>query len=438
MRVVMLAAGAGGMYCGSCLHDNRLAAELRAQGRDVVLTPLYTPLRTDEEDVSVPRVAYGGVSVYLRHISPLFRTAPRWLEALLDARWLLRLAGRRAGATRPEDAGALTVELLQGEHGPQRRELDKLVDLLRPLRPDLVQLPNLMFLGAARRLRETLAVPIVCELTGEDIFLDRLRPPYRAQALDAIRARAANVDAFIAFTQYYRTHAATHFGLPDERVHHVPLGIRAAEFAAADRPHVGQPRPFTIGHLARVCPEKGLEELVRAFLLLRTAGRDCRLHVAGYLPDSERSFLKGLRDEIRGAGCATAFDYVGSPSRAEKIHFLHTLDAFSAPAAYPESKGLYVLEALAAGVPVVQPDHGAFPELLRAAGGGLLVPPGDSSALAAALARLMDEPELRKRLGAAGQAAVRREHDSAHTARAAWALYERLVTEHAPELRNPD
>ena len=52
MRVVYLIAGAGGMYCGSCLRDNRLAATLIKQGRDVVLVPLYTPIRTDEADVS--------------------------------------------------------------------------------------------------------------------------------------------------------------------------------------------------------------------------------------------------------------------------------------------------------------------------------------------------------------------------------------------------
>jgi len=431
MRVVQLAAGAAGMYCGSCLHDNRLAAALRAQGHEVVLQPLYTPLRTDEVDASTPRVHLGGLNVYLRHASALFRRTPDFVSRWLDHPALLRFAARWAGRTSPEQLGALTLDVLQGEVGSQRREIDQLASALAPLQPALVQLPNLLLAGLARRLKAVLGVPIVCELTGEDLFIDGLAQPYRTRVLESLRARVTDIDAFMALTQYYARHARDYFDLPPERIHTIPLGIHAAALAA-HRPNASQTereahRPFTVGYLARVCPQKGLAELCQAVARLRAAGRACRLQVAGYLPPSERAFLAQQQAALHAAHGSATFEYVGEVTRSGKIEFLSTLDAFSVPATYAEAKGLYVLEALAAGVPVVQPDHGAFPELVRGTGGGLLVPRGDADALAAALARLMDNPDLRRQLGAAGQKSVQAHHTAERMAAAAWQVYERVV-----------
>jgi glycosyltransferase involved in cell wall biosynthesis len=246
------------MYCGSCLHDCRLTAALRAQGRDAVLVPLYTPVRTDETDPSTPHVYYGGINVYLQQASALFRHTPWLLDRLFDAPALLRAVGRLAARTGPAELGKLTAAVLAGERGPQRKELEKLVVGLRQLRPDLIYLPNLMFVGLARRLKAALHVPLLCGLTGEDIFLDRLPPPYRAQVFDMIRAAAAGIDGFIALTDYYAHHAAVHFGLPVDRIHRIPLGIQTADFA----PAAGPPeRPFTIGYLASALPKASLSWL---------------------------------------------------------------------------------------------------------------------------------------------------------------------------------
>jgi spore coat polysaccharide biosynthesis predicted glycosyltransferase SpsG len=76
MRILFVAAGAAGMYCGSCLRDNALAAELKARGHDVLLVPLYTPLLTDEPNVSEERVFFGGISVYLQQHAAIFRNTP--------------------------------------------------------------------------------------------------------------------------------------------------------------------------------------------------------------------------------------------------------------------------------------------------------------------------------------------------------------------------
>ena len=424
MRVVHLAVGAGGMYCGSCMHDNRLAAALRAAGRDILLIPLYTPLRTDETDVSHPRIYYGAVNVFLQQATAFFRHTPWFVDRLLDARALLGSVGRLAARTRPEVLGQMTLAVLQGAHGPQRKELDKLIAGLRRLQPALLQLPNLMFVGVARPLKAALGVPVLCGLTGEDVFLDRLPEPYRRQVFDLIRAGAADVDGFVALTEYYANHAAEHFGLPRERVHRIPMGIRATEFAG---PRPATAGPPTIGYLARVCPEKGLAELGRAFARLRSAGRACRLRAAGYLGPADLPYLAAVTDELRRAGCGNDFEYVGEVARAQKIDFLRSIDVLAVPTVYPESKGFYVLEALAAGVPVVLPRHGSFPELSAATGGGRLHEPGDIEGLATALGELLDNEVLRRRLGEVGRAAVLDRFGAERMAAEAWRLYERIA-----------
>ncbi|MFQ5422538.1 MAG: glycosyltransferase family 4 protein [Phycisphaerae bacterium] len=423
IKVVYLAAGAAGMYCGSCMRDNRLAATLIAQGRDITLMPLYTPLRTDETDVSTPRVHYGGINVFLQQSSSLFQHTPWWLDRLLDARTLLTGVARFAGSTRPETLGALTVSVLRGQDGRQRKELDKLIAALRPLRPDVINLANLMFVGLARRLKNALGTAVVCTLSGEDIFLDRLTEPFRTRAFELIRRDASDIDAFIAVTNYSAEHAARHFHLPHNRVHTIRMGIRAVDFPSAAPPE----RPFTIGYLARICPDKGLAPLCEAVARLRQQGRDCRLRIAGYLGPADRPYLDEVLARNRRRGIDRIITHVGEVTRNQKMDFLRGCHALSVPAVFPEAKGFYILEALAAGVPVVQPRSGAFPELINATGGGLLYDPDGPQPLADALSRLMDDPPLRKRLADQGRAAVRASFTNREMAERTWTLYRQLL-----------
>lgn len=411
------------------MRDNRVAATLIAQGRDVVLIPLYTPLRTDETDVSRAPVYYGGINVFLQQHVPVFRHAPSWLMRILDSPAVLHQAMRFSANTDPAALGSLTVSVLKGEHGAQQRELIKLVDGLRSIKPDLITLPNLMFVGVVRSLKAALHVPVLCTLSGEDIFLDELPEPYRRGAFDLIRERGRDVDGFISTTEYFADHASTHFGLPRDRVHVVPLGIHAEDFADPAHP---PPAPFTIGYLARICPAKGLAGLCEALVQLRKGGRDCRVRVAGYLgagsrAGGDRPYLEGVRNYLHRHQADEAFEYLGEVSRTEKIAFLRSLHAFSVPTVYHEAKGVYILEALAAGVPVVQPRHGSFPELIEATGGGLLYDPTGPEALATAIARLMDDTVLRRRLADQGRQAVRRSFTDVVMADRTWALFERYA-----------
>src|SRR5207248_2189380 len=98
MRIAAITAGAAGMFCGSCLHDNTLAAALVALGHDALLIPTFTPIRTDEVDVSTGRIFLGGINVYLDQYAA-FRWVPRFARGWLDRPGLLRWVERFGGAT---------------------------------------------------------------------------------------------------------------------------------------------------------------------------------------------------------------------------------------------------------------------------------------------------------------------------------------------------
>ncbi len=405
MKIAYIAAGAGGMICGSCIRDNALVRELQQRGHDALLIPIYTPLRTDEENVSSRRVFYGAINIYLEQKLSWFSRIPAALRHVLDAPRLLSWVAGGADSTDARELGALTLSMLRGESGRQKAELDELAAWLRDsFEPDVVVLTNSMLLGMARTLRQELpGVAILCALQGEDIFLDDLYEPYRTQVHEELVKRARDVDMFLSTCDYYKGYMTDFLELPSEKIHVARLGVHLDGLARAAEP---PSEPFTVGYLARICPEKGLHHLIEGFAEVAAARPGARLRIAGYLGGRDREYADTLKKRVAELGLEDSVEWVGEVDRQGKIDFLHSLHAFSVPTDYREPKGLSILEALASGVPVVQPEHGSFPEILERTGGGLLFPPGENSELASALLRLEADAELRRQLSSAGCAGV--------------------------------
>lgn len=415
------------MYCGSCLRDNALAAELLARGHDVLLTPVYTPTRTDERNVSRSHVFFGGISVYLEQHAPMFRYTPRVLDRLWDSEWALRLATKRQIKVDPTKLGELTVSMLRGERGFQRKEIRKLLEwLVQEPGFDIVNLPYSLLLGMAESLKRALKAPICCTLQGEDLFLDGLGDPYRRQSLELIREASVHVDAFLPVSRYYLDYMPGYLGVPSAKMRLAPLGINLEGYAPRTRTRSG---PFTVGFFARVAPEKGLHVLCEAYRRLRAdrSMGDARLVVAGYLAPEHQQYLGDITRKILEWGLAGEFEYRGELDRAQKIAFLQSLDVMSVPATYEEPKGIFLLEAMATGAPVVQPRRGAFPEILEATGGGLLVEPDDPDALAGGLRAIWRDPAQAAALGAAGAAGVRKHYAVGHMAETVEEIYADLM-----------
>jgi glycosyltransferase involved in cell wall biosynthesis len=426
VKILFITAGAAGMYCGSCLRDNALAAELKSRGHDVVLVPLYTPTLTDEPNVSETRVFFGGISVYLQQKAGFFRWAPRIVDKLLDAPWLIKAASSGSISTDPRSLGELTISMLRGENGYQRKEFEKMLEwLATEPAPDVVQLPNALLAGLAPSLRRTLKAPIHCTLQGEDLFLDGLTKPHRAEALGLIRKNAVFVDRFTAVSEYYADFMANYLSIAREKIDVVPLGINLEGFDR--RRHEPADKPFTVGYLARIAPEKGLSGLCDAYVRFRQMpGVDrAQLEVAGYLAPDQQTYLKDAERRLTNAGLGGEFHYRGAPDREQKIEFLRRLDVLSVPTVYVEPKGLFVLEAMTCGVPVVQPRHGAFIEMLEKSSGGLLVEPDNIDSLANGLYTLWRYPAMRAELGEKGFEAVRQHYSISRSADRMIGVYER-------------
>jgi glycosyltransferase involved in cell wall biosynthesis len=447
MNILSLTAGAASMYCGSCLRDNALAAELIGRGHAVTLLPVYTPTLTDEPNVSKGRVFFGGISVYLQQHMPFFRWTPAFLDKLWDSGSIINMFAKRSIQVDARMLGELTVSMLKGEHGHQRKELDKMIAWLRTQpAPDVINLPFTLLIGLARPLREAFGVPIVCTLQGEDLFLDQLHEPYKNESLRLIRQKVKDVDRFIAVSSYYAKYMAGYLSIPADRIRTVPLGINLRDYESAGAGDTANgskasatgsnaaaatsKRPFTIGYFARIAPEKGLDKLAAAYRLLRKERGlpPSRLEVAGYLGGDQREYLDRVELMLRQAGLHTEYRYHGELDRAQKVAFFKQIDVFSMPTPYREPKGFSVLEAMASGVPVVQPRHGAFPEVLEKTGGGLLVNPDDVDSLAEGIWQLWQDREERVRLGRQGAAGVRQHYTIARMADGMVRVYSELTS----------
>ena len=426
MRIIYITAGAGGMYCGSCIRDNTLAQSLMTAGHDVLLVPLYTPPRTDEPSVSQHRVFFGGISVYLEQYSAIFRSTPWMVDRLWEAPWLLRAASQRGVQTQPEGLGELTVSMLEGEHGHQKKEFDKLLYWLRSQpRPDVIDLANSMLISLAPALKQAFGCSICCTLQGENVFLDQLQEPYHTRALELVRQHVRSVDRFIAVSDYCAGHMSQYLGIPGAKLDVVPLGVNVDGFEARAREASA---PFTIGYLGRIAPEKGLHLLCDAYHRLRLRGEldGCCLELAGYLGPEHKAYFEGITRQARDWGLETEIHYRGELDRGPKIDFLRSLDVFVAPATYDDPKGLALVEAMACGVPVVAAQRGTYTELVERTGGGVLTPPDDVDALAAELRRLGADASRRAELGRRGAAGVREHYTARAMAQRALDVYSSL------------
>lgn len=414
MHIAIITAGGAGMFCGSCMHDNTWARALIAQGAEVSLIPTYTPIRVDEQNASLQQVFLGGINVYLNGKFPWWQRLPRTLTGWLDRPGVIRFASRWSVSNDAAQLGELTLSMLQGEHGPHRQAVTELARYLgRQLKPDVIIFSNALLVGALHEVRQFCPVPVLCTLQGDDVFLDGLPAACRDRAIELISEKAQDFDHFLTHTEFYRDSMARYLSLPREKFSVLPLGIEVHEHAG--RPKPGKPDQFTIGYFARMAPEKGLHHLAEACSLLHQQLPHARLRIGGYQDAPYRDYFQQTWNMLLQTGMDV--ENVGSPNTVEeKVAFLSGLDVLSVPTDFLEPKGMYVLEAMANGVPVVQPGHGAFPEILSITRGGILVTPRDPQALAAGLMQMAD-PEARFQFAQNAWRGVREHYDTVRMAR---------------------
>ena len=325
--------------------------------------------------------------------------------------------------TDPRQLGALTVSMLQGENGFQKKELLKLLSWLeKGPPPDIINLPNSLLIGLAEPLRAALQRPICCTLQGEDLFLKGLGEPYRSTALELMRRKVRFVDGFAPVSRYCSTFMQELLGIDPDKMHLIPLGVRVGDYGQRPSPRAGT---FRVGFLSRIAPEKGLHLLCQAYRRLKRhhGVGSTRLEVAGYLGPEHRAYLHQVRKQIQAWGLAKEFRYHGALDRPAKIRFLENLDVLSVPATHDEQKGLPILEAMASGVPVVQPRRGSFTEMIEKTSGGLLTDPSQENSLEEGLYSIYRDESLAEKLAQNGRQGVKDHYSLSRMASAALEVY---------------
>ena len=392
------------MICGSCLRDNILVKRLRDLDCSVILVPVYTPITVEGEDSSDNALLYGGISVYLEQKFPPFRYLPGFITKWLDYPGLVRsLTKKRKIEIEAENLGELTLSILRGEKGNQRQSLKRAVQWIKKeSKPDLINLTNLLIAGFVPSIKRELNSPVIVTLQGDDLFLDELTKSHRDLVISELRRLASHIDGFITFSQFYAKKMSDLLEVPEEKFHLVNLGVDTDEFNDFTRHPVKDP---TIGYFGRLAPEKGFHNIVDAFIEIHQEYNlsNARLCAGGWLSPADQNFFNQQIDKLKSANLINFFDHVGSLDLDKKKDFLGRIDVFSLPTTHEEPKGLSVLEAQACGVPVVQPDHGIFPEMLAETEGGILYDPMGSKSLAKEIVRLLKDKDYANQLGKTGR-----------------------------------
>ncbi|MCD6288143.1 MAG: glycosyltransferase family 4 protein [Candidatus Hydrogenedentes bacterium] len=408
MKVVYLVPGSGGtFYCQNCMRDLAMVRALRRRGHDVLMVPLYLPsLEVEDAASGDTPVFFGGINVYLQERFGLFRHTPRWLDTLFDLPLLLKCAAKREGSTKAAGLGSMTLSMLKGRNGHQKKELDRLITWLADREhPDIVHISNALLIGVAAEIKRTLHTPVVCSLQDEDGWLDALDPPYNKLCWRTISELAADIDLFISVSHWYADFMAGRMGVSPESIRTAHIGIDIAETGDPNIPF----DPPVIGYLSKMTESLGLGTLVDAFIeLKRKPGLDgIKLRATGGITGSDKRFVAELKNRLANEGMDGDADFLDRFDDDARNRFLQSISVLSVPTKRPEAFGTYLIEAMAHGVPVVQPAVGAFPELIESTGGGLLYDAKEPTALETALESLLRDENRARELGRRGYVAVR-------------------------------
>jgi len=387
---------------------------------------MYLPQIVDKVDqISNAPVFYGGINSYLQQVSGFFRWTPRWVDRLFDSRWMLKLAAKRAGSVRAKGLGELTLSVMQGADGKQRKELDRLLQFLDGVeRPEVVHLSTPLLMGIGLAIRKRFDVPLVCTVHDEDVWIDAMDEPWRTRCWETMAQGGRDVAAFVSVSRWYGEVMCDRLKIDPAKMHVIPIGVEAGEV-----PTGAPPNPPAIGYLARMAESMGLPTLVEAWLQLKKTEKfkTLRLHLSGGKTADDGPFLERLRKRFADEGVANDVQFFEEFDPKSRRKFLSTLSVLSVPTPGGVAFGTYILEAGAAGVPVVQPEIGSYPELVRATGGGILYQPNDADALAAALMSLLGDEARREELGRRGRESVASSFSLATMAQKLTDLYRTIV-----------
>ena len=426
MNIIQIIPGSGGsFYCGNCLRDSKYVDALRNQGHQVVKIPMYLPLFSDEHDITDIPIFYGAISTYLKQVYPVFRKMPDWFEKLLNSKPMMKMAASMAGSTRAKGLEDMTISMLLGEQGEQKEELDKMVNwIAEHCKPDIIHISNALLLGLAKRLKEKTEVPVLCSLQDEDVWVDAMQPKFQQKIWDLMHERAEDVDALVAVSNFFAETMKKQMNLPAEKVHTFYLGVDASDYHYIST----KQKPRNVGYISRMCHENGFDIVVDAFIALKKLPgyEDVKLIATGGSTGDDAKYIKEQKQKIKENNLENSFDILPEFEGDTRHDFFKKVSLISVPVRIGEAFGMYLLESMASGVPVVQPALGAFPEIIELSGGGVTYMPNSPEKLCETWTELLNNPEKLEKLSMNGYEGTKKKFNIHNHAAEIIGLYENL------------
>ncbi len=426
MNIIQIIPGSGGsFYCGNCLRDSKYFNALRAAGHQVTKIPMYLPLFADEHDISEVPIFYGAISLYLKQVYPIFRKAPKWMENLLNSKPMMKMAASMAGSTNAKGLEDMTLSMLLGEQGQQKEELEHMVNwIAEHCKPDIIHISNALLLGLAKRLKEKIGVPVLCSLQDEDVWIDPMQPHFQKKIWNLMHERAKDVDMLVSVSHFFAGVMKKRMNLSEDKVKTIHLGVDANDYQYLST--TGKPR--NVGYISRMCHKDGFDIVVDAFINLKKKPgfEDVKLITTGGSTGDDAQFLKEQKLKLKNNNLLDHFEISPDFEGKSVNDFFKKVVMVSVPVRIGEAFGMYQLESMASGVPVVQPALGAFPEIIELSGGGVTYMPNSPEKLSETWAELLNNPEQLEKLSRDGYEGTKKKFNIHNHAAEIIGLYESL------------
>lgn len=358
----------------------------------MVKIPMYLPLFADEHDITDIPVFYGAISIYLKQVYPIFRKAPKWFDRMLNSKPMMKLAASMSGSTRAKGLEEMTISMLLGEEGKQKEELERMVDwIAEHCQPDIIHISNALLLGLAHHIKQKINVPVFCSLQDEDVWVDAMQPSFRDKVWKLMHEKAKDVDTFIAVSKYYAGVMEKRMDIPVEKVEHIYLGVAPEDYTYRN----SSEKPRNIGYISRMCYENGFDIAVDAFIELKKSPgfEDVKFIATGGSTGDDKKYIRELKEKVKQYNLEQDVQFHDDFEGEGRSAFFDKVSMVSVPVRNGEAFGMYLLEAMASGVPVVQPALGAFPEIVEVSKGGVNYQPNTPEELAKAWKHLLENKQ---------------------------------------------
>jgi glycosyltransferase involved in cell wall biosynthesis len=430
MNIVQIIPGSGGsFYCGNCLRDSKMVHALRKSGHQVTIIPMYLPLFSDDKDLSQVPVFYGAVSIYLKQLYPIFRKAPGWVDKFLNSKAVLKFAAGKAGTTRANGLEDMTISMLLGEAGKQSEELDKMVDwIAENCQPDVVHLSNALLLGLAHKIKSKLNVPVICSLQDEHTWVDIMPPAFRSKVWNLMTEKSRDIDQFVSVSQFYAAFCQNKMQIEAERIKTVHLGVDTSDYTFINSIE----KQKNIGFLSRMCKDNGLDILVDAFIIAKKQQdlNEVKLLISGGSTNDDKAYIKRIQSKLVKHGLNNCVEFIEDFSDEGKSDFFNRVSLLSVPVRFEEAFGIYLIESMASGIPVIQPEQGAFPEIIQDNKNGRLYKPNEPVQLANAIMELLRHDNTLEQMSLESRKSVENNFDVYIQAEKLLDIYHKSVNKH--------